>query len=303
MMAETSKIEWTDGTFNPWIGCSKVSPACDHCYAEVSTPARTMKVMWGHGAARHRTTADNWKQPLRWNDQHDAFFAKNGRRRRVFCASLADVFDNDVPTAWRMDLFKLIADTPNLDWLILTKRIGNVRKMCAGDALMFDTLANRVRLGATIANQPEADRDIPRLLDTPARVHFLSIEPLLGPLSIKRVRMPDGDSLGIDLFSHGTGTGVDWVIVGGESGPQARPMHPQWARDIRDECAAAGTPFLFKQWGQWAPAPEVIEASGPLFHQFNDGVWMQRVGKKDAGRLLDGVQHDGFPVLNEGITA
>ncbi|GAB7542982.1 hypothetical protein CS8_026520 [Cupriavidus sp. 8B] len=121
-MSESTKIEWTDATFNPWIGCTKVSPACDHCYAEVSTPARALRVTWGAKEDRHRTSA----APLRWNAQHAEFFATHGRRRRVFCASLADVFDNAVDPAWRVDLLQLIADTPNLDWL-LTKRIGNAR--------------------------------------------------------------------------------------------------------------------------------------------------------------------------------
>lgn len=128
-MSDTTKIEWCDSTFNPWIGCTKVGPGCDHCYAEVSTPSRTLGVVWGPKAQRHRTSVSNWAMPLRWERDHEAFFAQHGRRRRVFCASLADVFDNQVPPAWRAELFALIADTPHLNWLLVTKRISNVPKM------------------------------------------------------------------------------------------------------------------------------------------------------------------------------
>jgi protein gp37 len=181
-MSENSKIEWTDHTFNPFIGCTKVSPGCDHCYAEHLMDTRMHKVVWGPHGQRVRTSPANWRTPIAWNARHGEFFAKHGRRQRVFCASLADVFDNAVPDAWRIDLFKLIADTRNLDWLILTKRIGNVRSYIQRDGLAFDLISDgRVWLGATVVNQEEADRDIPKLLDTPARVKFLSMEPLLGP--------------------------------------------------------------------------------------------------------------------------
>lgn len=218
-MADHSKIEWTDATFNPWIGCTKVSPACDHCYAAVSTPARRLGVEWGAGQPRRRTSDGNWKLPLRWNARpfwqceacgwrgEDGEGSSRLRvctscagklqpaRRRVFCASLADVFDNEVPTAWRRDLFQLIIDTPNLDWLLLTKRIGNAERMME-DAGVFSggrysagdghrhPLPN-VWLGATVCNQAEADRDIPKLLATPAAVRFLSMEPLLGPVNLR----------------------------------------------------------------------------------------------------------------------
>jgi protein gp37 len=301
-MAETSHIEWTDATFNPWIGCTKISPACDHCYAERSTPARTLGIVWGPKAARRRTTAGNWNLPRRWNADHGAFFAQHGRRRRVFCASLADVFDNQVPVQWRMDLFSLIAETPNLDWLILTKRISNVMPMCSGDSLMLDMLAERVWLGSTICNQEEADRDIPKLLAVPARVRFLSMEPLLGPVDLR-----------FHIFSEPTGAfrthagkrqlqlrrpddgGLHWVIVGGESGPNARPMHPDWARSLRDQCVSAGVLYLFKQWGEWTPC---LKDSGHIASEKEivmDGAWLLHVGKKAAGRLLDDRTWDGFP--------
>ncbi|AMR79299.1 phage Gp37/Gp68 family protein [Cupriavidus nantongensis] len=321
-MSANSKIEWTDHTFNPWIGCTKVSPACDHCYAEVSTPARTLGVVWGAKAERRRTTASNWNLPRRWNAQHDEFFAEHGRRQRVFCASLADVFDNAVPAAWRVDLVALIAETPNLDWLILTKRIGNARTMWPAEPL-----AN-VWLGASITSQAEAARDIPKLLDIPARVRFLSMEPLLGPVDLSRwiSYCERTDKHGISRDAAGAHIlcerhcGISWVIVGGESGQGARPMHPDWARRLRDQCAAAGVPFLFKQWGEWTPAvpapagtpgpyalapqsgwfgsepntPHEVDCYPRQFIAFGCSV-LQRVGKKAAGRMLDGVRHDGFP--------
>lgn len=131
-MSENSKIEWTDHTFNPFLGCTKVSPGCDHCYAENLMDTRLHKVVWGQHGKRVRTSAATWREPIRWNARHAEFFAAHGRRQRVFCASLADVFDNAVDPAWRGDLFRLIADTPNLDWLLLTKRIG---KRAAGRLL------------------------------------------------------------------------------------------------------------------------------------------------------------------------
>ncbi|MCW5319667.1 phage Gp37/Gp68 family protein [Verminephrobacter aporrectodeae subsp. tuberculatae] len=239
-MSANSKIEWTDHTFNPWEGCQKVGPGCDHCYAETRNArfGGGKAVNWGPDAPRRRTSASTWAQPERWNAQAEAFAKQHGRRQRVFCASLADVFDNVVPTAWRRDLFKLIARTPNLDWMLLTKRIGNLDRMSfVDDDLMFHMLCERVWLGITVCNQKEADRDIPKLQDAPARLRFLSLEPLLGPVDLtKALRTPHGPN---------------WVIVGGESGTGARPMHPDWARRLRDQCQAAGVPFHFKQHGQW----------------------------------------------------
>lgn len=311
-MAENSKIEWTDHTFNPWEGCTKVGPGCDNCYAETRNArfAGGQATNWGPGAPRRRTSAANWRKPLAWNAAHADFFARHGRRQRVFCASLADVFDNEVDPQWRRDLFDIIELTPNLDWLLLTKRIGNVVGMLPS----HDWAARgNVWLGATITSQAEADRDIPKLLAVPARVRFLSMEPLLGPVRLTSEGYIPADDEGPARVGYMVGaddgksglwvtredalrrSGIHWIIVGGESGPNARPMHPDWARSLRDQCTSAGTPFQFKQWGEWRPAPEIEEASGSLFHQFHDGTWMQRDGKKAAGRLLDGVQHDGAP--------
>ena len=269
-MAENTKIEWTDHTFNPWEGCQKVGPGCDHCYAETRNArfAGGTAINWGPGAPRRRTSASNWELPKRWNAQSDTFMAQHGRRQRVFCASLADVFDNAVDPQWRADLFALIAATPNLDWLILTKRVGNVRGMLAElahgndpDLSLLDMMPlPNVWIGATITSQPEADRDIPKLLEVPARVRFLSMEPLLGPVDLTSIEVWGGDAEIYPL--KGTTDCVDdegapaddvpalnWVIVGGESGPSARPMHPDWARSLRDQCQAAGVPFMMKQMG------------------------------------------------------
>lgn len=235
-MAENSKIEWCDHTFNPWIGCQKVGPGCDNCYAEAQQKRFGYDVYFGVGNERRRTRPANWKLPLKWNRKAE----KEGVRYRVFCASLADVFDNAVPAQWRVDLFNLIESTPHLDWLLLTKRIGNVQKMLK----THDWLAGQknVWLGITVCNQDEADRDIPKLLDIPAEYRFLSIEPLLGPIDLNAAN-------GL----HGDPGQIDWVIVGGESGSNARPMHPDWVRLLRNRCIEAGVPFFFKQWGEWHP--------------------------------------------------
>ncbi|WP_440966088.1 phage Gp37/Gp68 family protein [Massilia sp. GER05] len=306
-MSENSKIEWTDHTFNPWIGCTKVSPGCDHCYAERDMASRLKVVQWGPHGERVRTKPANWSKPLAWNRRHEGFFAQHGRRQRVFCASLADVFDNQVDPAWRADLLELIDQTPDLDWLLLTKRIGNVTDMLPNGWLMKHT---NVWLGASIVNQIEADRDIPKLVALHAAVKFLSMEPLLGPVDL-RGNLPGERAL---RWHRPMLNMLDWVIVGGESGPAARPMHPDWARDLRDQCAAAGVPFLFKQWGEWLPAIDgrsvlgktlILEGAAPLpeklqWHGFECGQQVARVGKKAAGRQLDGVQHDGYPSAKSG---
>jgi protein gp37 len=226
-MAEKTGIAWTDSTFNPWIGCTKVGPGCDHCYAEALMDKRWHKVQWGSGQQRARTSAANWKQPLLWEREHEAFALMHGRRRRVFCASLADVFDNEAPPQWRGELWALVKATPHLDWLILTKRIGNVAGMAPAEGL-----PPNVWLGATMVNQPEWDRDARKLLAVDASVRYVSVEPMLGPITG-----------GLDLH------GLDWVIVGGESGHGARPIRREWVDSLRRECEAAGVAFFFKQWG------------------------------------------------------
>jgi protein gp37 len=316
----TTTIEWANFSFNPWIGCTRVSPACDHCYAETWSK-RYNTVEWGAGKPRKLTSESNWQQPIKWNREAE----KSGERKRVFCASLADVFDNEVDPAWRIRLFALIEKTPHLDWLLLTKRIGNVPKMLPMD---WGTGWPNVWLGISVVNQEEADRDIPKLLRISAHIRFLSMEPLLGPVDL---RLPSGAN-GPAAFPHEFDLWteqkrdkwfsmqaratymaqcecIDWVIVGGESGADARPMHPDWATSLRDQCRMAGVAFHFKQWGEWAPEagngftqwPE-IDKKRPLLmpqHPGREGrdnhYVMQHVGKKVAGRLLDGRTWDGLP--------
>jgi protein gp37 len=318
-MSENSKIEWCDHTFNPWEGCQHAGPGCDNCYAEKRNArfGGGQAPNWGPGAPRRLTSEANWRKPKKWQKQAAAFKALHGRRQRVFCASLADVFDNQVPAEWRLDLFKLIAATPDLDWLLLTKRIGNANSMMDEvaraqpipgrrtdpDPLSWQPMDN-VWLGATITSQAEADRDIPKLLAVPARVRFLSMEPLLGPVSVEGLFANPND------IRDGTNAleDLDWVIVGGESGPGARPMHPDWARSLRDQCASVGVPFLFKQWGEWEPidswhmwdsrkqwALRLDGSDVPLNEWHDDAARLKRTGKAAAGRRLDGIEHNAFP--------
>lgn len=330
-MAENSAIEWTDHTFNPWVGCTKVGPGCDHCYAEgwAKRAGKAAGVEWG--GDRRRTSAATWQQPVKWNRLSEQWVRNGGQRTRVFCASLADVFDNDVPPVWRADLFELIHKTPHLDWLLLTKRIGNAWKMMA-DAIGVSQVSLKLPLpnvwiGATVVNQAEADRDIPKLLAVPARVRFLSIEPMLGPIDLERPRPgPDLDQGGGNMICQPwlIQSGIDWVICGGESGAGARPMHPDWARSLRDQCASAGVPFLFKQWGEWVPADDNSQGVIPVTEIVGDVDWQEgkrvrvqwlspndsivghsfaRLGKKAAGRVLDGRTHDGSPSLTRDAMA
>jgi protein gp37 len=232
-MGEFSKIEWTDHTFNPWIGCQKVSDGCDHCYAESMMDHRFHKVQWGPHGIRKRTSVANWGQPFRW--ARDA--ATRGKTARVFCASLADVFDNKAETAWRMDLFDLIRMTPELDWQLLTKRPENVERMLPANWGMGYP---NVWLGSTAEDQKNYDRRWRLLGAIPAQIHFISYEPALGPLQIT----PDAK-----------GMLPDWVICGGETGTGARYMKKIWARNLRDECAELGVSFFFKQMTNKKPIP------------------------------------------------
>lgn len=332
-MSETTAISWADRTWSPWEGCTKVSTAaaggggCDNCYAERMNRWLHRGENWGPGAPRLEFSEDHWDKLRRWNDAA----AKRGEQPTVF-PSMCDPFDNEVRPELRARFFEAVASTPNLRWLILTKRIGNAWKMMA-DACGVSMASARlplpnVWLGATVVNQAEADRDIPKLLNVPARVRFLSIEPMLGPIDLQKActaRCPNGRSCFpfrghlnercvVDSSEGGIVVecicsrlnGLHWVIAGGESGPHARPMHPDWVRSLRDQCAAAGVPFHFKQWGEWAPSsndpsryPAGVAPDGSIVgpdEQFTEEcALMYRLGKKAAGRLLDGVEHNGFP--------
>jgi protein gp37 len=329
-MGADTAIEWADHTFNPWTGCTRVSPGCDHCYAaELAKRNPATFGSWAPGGARKRTSAANWQKPLAWNRKAEA----EGRRMRVFCASMADVFDNQVPQQWRRDLWLLINATPHLDWLLLTKRPQNIAAMLPSGPGMPEWGAGwpNVWLGTTVENQAEADRRIPHLLAVPTAKRFLSCEPLLGPVYLRFVHDEEtGECIegGFPMFGARPTNRLHWVIAGGESGPGARPMHGDWARDLREQCAAAGVPFFFKQWGEWREFPtpdgsvegiedESDEADAIYARAVNPGFvtragdfirnrddlpgdgtpcrLMERVGKKAAGRLLDGREHSEVP--------
>ncbi len=272
-MARNSRIEWTDHTFNPWWGCTKVSPGCTHCYAETWAHRVGMEI-WGAKAHRRFLSDQHWKEPLRW----DREAAREGRRHRVFCASMADVFEFRAELRpVRARLWDLIDQTPHLDWLLLTKRPHLVSRMVPWG----NNWPHNVWLGTTAENQKWADKRLPRLLDYPAAIRFVSCEPLLGPINLS----PWLNEL-------------DWVIAGGESGPRARPMNPAWAIGLRDQCIQAGVAFHFKQWGHWTPnvprgcrprqTVEVKDGSGKSFI-------LAKLSKKEAGRILEGRTWDEFP--------
>ncbi len=315
-MAENTAISWATHTFNPWMGCTKVSPACDGCYAEALMDKRYGKVQWGPHGERVRTAPANWKQPLKWNRQAQ----KDGTRPFVFCASLADVFDNQVPAEWRRDLFDLIRATPNLVWLLLTKRPQNIVKMVKFVGFMPSNIA----FGTTIEDRQRLESNLPALIVAGGlRPLFLfaSCEPLLGDLGDLSPwmtgdphpqRLAEGDSFekGIKITADGWPTlpAVGWWITGGETDQgdhRARPTHPDWFRSIRDQALAHGLAYHHKQNGEWSPL-QANDGEWPTdegsFIRLNDmgdraddGWPMQKVGKKFTGRLLDGVTHDAFP--------
>lgn len=373
-MAEKTGISWCDATFNGWWGCNKVSPACDNCYAERDAKRFAPgQVLWGVDSTRRLFGDKHWQAPLNWAKTMPA---KLGRRPRIFSASMSDWLDLDAPMTEFIRLLDTIRLTPELDWLLLSKRVGNWRKrMEAAAAHLWDNPAGsdeltrwimlwlrgeppaHVQIGSTMVTQPEVDRDGPKLAAVPARVRFISIEPMLGAMDISkwlqlgRCQSRDGgDSSGplrcglpaghdddhtalIETGAKWLGVSgeLQWVIAGGESGPKARPAHPDWFRSLRDQCAAAGVPFHFKQWGEWWEVDSdgrdeetgdhrVIEVPGiaaserfdpktdcliaPDGRAFRslDGLpadvpcrHMTRLGTANAGRQLDGVEHNGFP--------
>lgn len=227
-MGEQTNISWCDSTWNPWIGCQKVSDGCLNCYAETLMDKRYHRVQWGPHGERVRTSAAYWRQPFRWNAAAAEFQAKHGRRQRVFCASLADVFDNQAPIDARMDLWAMINGTPELDWLLLTKRPENIlknipRNWCA-------EFPRNIWLGVTAEDQAAYDRRWKLLRRIPAAVRFISYEPAIGPLQIGYHK---------DF--------PDWLICGGESGPGYRDMPAVWAFDAKRQCESYGVPFFMKQ--------------------------------------------------------
>ena len=280
-MSKDSRIEWTHHTFNPWWGCTKVSPGCKHCYAE-SWAKRLGQNVWGAGAPRRELTSAYWKQPATWN----AEAARTRTRARVFCASMADVFeDRRDLDARRKKLWGIIDETPHLDWLLLTKRPQNVAHL----APWTDRWPENVWLGATAESQRWLDKRMPALTSLGARILFLSCEPLLGALDLSRW---------IEGANRGEHRRIDWVIGGGESGHHARPMHPEWLTSLRDQCVGAGINFHFKQWGNWRPvSSSQVNGYGSkvLFLTNGNRITIANVGKKAAGRRLQGRTWDELP--------
>jgi protein gp37 len=294
-MAENSHISWTDHTFNAWIGCTRVSPGCVNCYAEEMMANRYGRVVWGPKGKRSPTSDEYWKQPLAWNKRA----AKAGVRMRVFCSSLADMMDNhpSILPAWRTRLWETIAQTQNLDWLLLTKRPENWSKFMPVHECRPPY--ENVMLGITMENQAAVDDRWHWMQEAHGLCGFstfISYEPALGPVDWS-------------ILESGA---CDWLICGGESGKNARPMHPNWARAARDACKQFDVPFHFKQWGEWAPymvipggdlggdmrRGSVVQVNldrAPDGHFKRGDAYMKRVGKKRAGRSLDGVEHNGFP--------
>jgi protein gp37 len=267
-MGRNTKIEWADSVFNPWTGCTKVSPGCDHCYAE-SWAKRSGLVQWGN-SPRRRTTENNWKEPVKWNAEAGVFKREHGHRPRVFCASLADVFDNQVPSAWRKDLFALIAECSRLDWLLLTKRPQNISKMLPSD--WGDGYPN-VWLGMTAEDQQHFDQRWKHLQKIPASIKFISYEPAIGPL-----RLP------------ADGPHPDWLISGGESGGGARPMKPRWVRNVIADCREHGVAPFHKQWGVYQNNPLVVQRGMTI----DEAKGIDNFGK--GGGLIDGELVREFPV-------
>jgi len=307
-MGDGTKIEWSQATWNPVVGCTKVSPGCDHCYAE-----RITERFHGKGSfAVVRRSEEKLYLPLKWR-----------KPRRVFVNSMSDLFHVDVPVGFIARVFTVMAQTPQHTYQVLTKRHGRMRSV-----LNSDVFVNMVRgmlgevvwplpnvwLGVSVEDQHWADIRIPALLETPAAVRWLSCEPLLGPLKLTgggtqqtywltgRPYWGEPEPIGGGTILGRApliGPRLDWIVVGGESGPGARPMHPDWARFLRDQCTGAGVPFFFKQWGEWCHTTQLPEATyvalDAAINLAQPHPEPHRVGKKRAGRLLDERTWDEYP--------
>jgi len=327
-VGDKTKIEWTDATWNPVTGCTKVSAGCKFCYAE-----RDFNRPYpGRAFTDVRTHPDRLDQPLRWR-----------RPRRVFVNSMGDLFHDKVEDDFLDECFAVMALADKHTFQILTKRpermlryfgpsdeLDGLTRDClvegTAQKLYFERTGENpdqwlavhwpvknVWFGVSVEDQVTADERIPLLLKTPATVRFVSYEPALGPVDLTR-SIPCGyycdESVGhVDHGPNGNLAGIDWVIAGGESGPQARPSDPDWFRSVRDQCQASGVPFFFKQWGEWAPVQyhhdgkaylkisvPMPDAMKPSMREIVwDGANLARVGKKSAGRLLDGREWSEYP--------
>ncbi|MGD9644283.1 MAG: DUF5131 family protein [Pirellulales bacterium] len=361
-MSDRSAIEWTDATWNPTRGCSRVSPGCANCYAEREAHRHD------HPGGAYEGLTKQTKAGPRWTGRviaakHKLFEPLTWKRpRRIFVNSMSDLFHEDLPDDAIVDAFAVMAMNPRHTFQVLTKRADRMRKwfflvrdgfetarrvglraldftcQFVADGLTFTSSTGKIDrdgstlpwplpnvwLGVSVENQEWADKRVPDLLETPAAVRFLSCEPVLGPIDLANIRLPGAgfidaleglghDGTEMDGYAY---PALDWVIAGGESGPGARPMHPDWARTLRDQCAGAEIPFFFKQWGEWLPGDQEPPALAPhsldkqhirwidvaggvhkigLVQKVEGHTLTMRVGKKAAGRLLDGRQHNEFP--------
>lgn len=344
-MADGSNIEWTDATWNPLRGCSRISPGCRFCYAE-RVASRFSGAGQPYDGLIHETTKgwngtvrfirDVLEQPLRWK-----------RPRRIFVNSMSDLFHDNVADEWIDEIFAVMALAPQHVFQVLTKRpermLSYFRRLDAAadswrpntatgafnarDVLNFAHMHRKngfgtplpdawplpnLWLGVSVENQATADERIPLLLQAPGAVRWLSCEPLLGPVDLG---MPSRHAASANAPAPSR---IDWVVAGGESGPRARPMHPEWARSLRDQCTAEGVPFFYKQWGEWEVASAANghlgsvmpdtgsrytwlgidgRTSNPSYFGLDDAYAMAKVGKRKAGRLLDGRLHEGMPAV------
>lgn len=299
-MAAKTKIEWADSTANLWMGCTKLSPACDNCYAEADWDKRKHRVQWGpHGDRSYVKSGWHLLQQMQRRAANNGGIDPDlGRKRRVFINSLSDFFDNHRSIVWRQEAFRLFEACPDLIIMLVTKRPENVVRMVPPCWLAPGGWPAHVWLLVSAEDQVRYDHRWPILRDIPGvAVRGLSCEPLLGPIVLR------------DLLQ------LDWLIAGGESGSNARPMHPDWARSLRDQCQTAGVAFHFKQWGEWFPyghidgdghensrtrgeEPGLWHDWGKCWSDVTSDHFSVRLGKKQAGRLLDGVEHNGFPEPN-----
>ncbi|PLU20712.1 hypothetical protein BMJ30_07985 [Sinorhizobium medicae] len=378
-MADGTKIEWTDATWNPITGCAVVSPGCTNCYAMKLAGTRLRNHESRKGLTKDTKAGPVWTGEMRFNRQWLDQPLRWSKPRMIFVCAHGDLFAEGVPDLWIDHVFSVMALAPQHTFQVLTKRPQRMREYFAGrranfgrasevlhehishglseaehqDAVdlldLFDSMGKtlpNVWLGVSVEDQKRADERIPILLDTPAAIRWISAEPLLGPVDFRNLRRynpkgapwidglrglvtrgaylarsPDECCISTSVTIPGELPSLNWVVAGGESGPNARPMHPDWVRQLRDECAAAGVPFLFKQWGNWTDLsdiePKPICAEERIFTARGEVVgvgvdhgrkgmvdrdwrergaaWMGRCSKSYAGRILDGVEHNGFP--------
>jgi len=296
-MSDSSAIEWTDATWNPVTGCTKVSQGCKNCYAErdwIRLSANPKTVYYLRKFTDVAVHPDRLDAPLHWS-----------KPRRIFVNSMSDLFHEDVPHDFIARIFATMLEARQHTFQILTKRparmLAIMRRFVEeneefGGELDEDVPPRNVWLGVSVEDQATANERIPLLLQTPAAVRWISAEPLLGSIDLRRIKTPSDGSL--ELCPGGKPMArVDWVVAGGESGPRARPSHPDWFRSLRNQCGVAHVPFFFKQWGEYYAGGERASfvSERAEVKQFLDGMIAWPVGKKAAGRVLDGRTHDEYP--------